>query len=255
MTELHVDDVDGVRTIALDRPESRNGLTVDIVIAYARALRELPDAIRVVVLAGRNGAFCTGLDLKAFDRDRVADARSGMREFHALTRAVHGCDRPTIAAVDGVAAGFGCDLALACDIRVISDRAVFGELFVRRGLMPDGGGTWLLPRIIGVGRALDLMLTGDLVDAAEAMRIGLATRRFPTEEHAARVAELAAKLAKGPPLAYRAIKRAVHANQFGDLDAALAAEAAGQLELLASDDFDEGVTAFLQKREPKFQGR
>src|SRR5262249_60455842 len=111
------------------------------------------------------------------------------------------------------AAGLGCDLWLACDTRVIAERAVFGELFVRRGLMPDGGGTWLLPRIVGVGRALDLMLTGDLVDAAEAMRIGLATRQFPSGEHAAAVRELAAERAKGPPLAHRALKRAGYAGQ------------------------------------------
>jgi enoyl-CoA hydratase/carnithine racemase len=259
MTELHIDDLDLVRTIALDRPESKNGLTLAIVRAYAQAIRGRPADTRVLVLTGRNGAFCTGLDLKdAKERglEPGPEVERGMREdFHGLIRAVHEADCPTIAAVDGIAAGFGCDLALACDIRVVSERAAFGELFVRRGLMPDGGGTWLLPRLVGLGRALDLMLSGDVIDAHEAIRIGLATRLVPVADHAARVGELAARLAKGPPLAYREIKRAVYASGDGGLEAALDREASGQLQLLASQDFDEGVTAFLQKREPKFRGR
>jgi len=259
VTELHVDDIDGVRTIALDRPESKTGLTTAIVRLYAQAILHRPPDTRVLVLGGRNGAFCTGLDLKdakARGFQPGPELERGMREdFHGLIRVVHGASCPTIAAVDGIAAGFGCDLALACDIRVISERAAFGELFVRRGLMPDGGGTWLLPRLVGLGRAMELMLTGDVVDAKEAIRIGLATRLVQVAEHATRVAELSAQLAKGPPLAYRAIKQAVYASADGSLDAALEREATGQLALLVSEDFDEGVTAFLQKREPKFRGQ
>jgi 2-(1,2-epoxy-1,2-dihydrophenyl)acetyl-CoA isomerase len=259
VTELHVDDADGVRTIALDRPESKNGLTTAVVRAFAQAILHRPEGTQVLVLGGRNGAFCSGLDLKDAKARGLSpgpELERGLREdFHGLIRVVHGATCPTIAAVDGTAAGFGCDLALACDIRIISERATFGELFVRRGLMPDGGGTWLLPRLVGLGRAMDLMLTGDVVDAHEAIRIGLATRLVPVAEHATRVAELAASLAKGPPLAYRAIKQAVYAGADGSLDAALDREATGQLALLASEDFEEGITAFLQKREPKFRGR
>jgi 2-(1,2-epoxy-1,2-dihydrophenyl)acetyl-CoA isomerase len=259
VTELHVDDADGVRTIALDRPESKNGLTVAIVRAYAQAILQRPADTCVLVLGGRNGAFCSGLDLKDAKARGLSpgpELERGLREdFHGLIRVVHGATCPTVAAVDGIAAGFGCDLALACDIRIISERASFGELFVRRGLMPDGGGTWLLPRLVGLGRAIDLMLTGDVIDAHEAIRIGLATRIVPVAEHATRVAELAAGLAKGAPLAYRAIKQAVYAGADGSLDAALDREATGQLALLASEDFEEGITAFLQKREPKFRGR
>jgi enoyl-CoA hydratase/carnithine racemase len=136
-----------------------------------------------------------------------------------------------------------------------SDRGVFGEIFVKRGLMPDGGGTWHLPRIVGLGRALELLLTGDLVPADEAHRIGLANRVFPHAEAAARTHELACAIAAGPPLVHRAVKRAVYAGLEGDLAAALDREATGQLQLLASHDFREGVTAFLQKRAPKFEGR
>jgi 2-(1,2-epoxy-1,2-dihydrophenyl)acetyl-CoA isomerase len=259
MTDLHVDDRGGVRTIALDRPESRNGLTVDTGIAIAAALTALPDEIRAVVITGRNGAFCSGLDLKEAMRRGIQsgpELEKGLREhFHGAIRAVVGCDRPTIAAVDGAAAGFGCDLALACDLRICSDRAVFGEIFVKRGLMPDGGGTWLLPRIIGTGRALELLLTGDLVRADEAYRIGLANKVIPSDQFATAVTELADRIAKGPPRVHQLVKQAVYAGLSGDLDGALDREATGQLELLASEDFREGVMAFLQKRDPSFRGR
>ncbi len=253
-----VEDRDAVRTLSIDRPESRNGLTVDTVQAIAAAL-QLPDAIRAVVVTGRHGAFCSGLDLKdAMQRGVTTgpEVEAGLRQhFHGAIRAIASCDRPTIAAVDGAAAGFGCDLALACDIRVCSDRAVFGEIFVKRGLMPDGGGTYFLPRIVGLGRALEMMLTGDKVTADEALRIGLANRVVPADQFAAAVGELADRLAKGPPLVHRLVKRAVYASLDGDLAGALDREATGQLQLLASEDFREGIMAFLQKRDPHFQGK
>ena len=258
MSDLTIDDRDGVRTITLDRPESRNGLTVDVVQRYRDAIRGVPDTVRAIVITGGSGAFCSGLDLKdALSRSLASgpELERGLREdFHGLIRALVESDRPTIAAVDGAAAGFGCDLALACDLRVISERAVFGEVFVKRGLMPDGGGTWLLPRIIGVGRALEMLLTGDLVKADEALRIGLANRLVPQAELATQVAELAQRIAKGPPLVHRLVKRAVYAGLDSDLATALDREATGQLTLIASRDFGEGVTAFLQKRDPRFRG-
>jgi 2-(1,2-epoxy-1,2-dihydrophenyl)acetyl-CoA isomerase len=259
MTDFRIDDRDRVRTITLDRPQSRNGLTTELCRQIAGAVRGVPDEVRAIVLTGAGGAFCSGLDLKDAMQRGVApgpELERGLREdFHGAIRALVESDRPTIALVDGAAAGFGCDLALACDLRIASDRAVFGEIFVKRGLMPDGGGTWHLPRIVGLGRALELLLTGDLVRADEAHRIGLANRVFPHAEAAARTHELARAIASGPPLVHRAVKRAVYASLDGDLAAALDREATGQLQLLGSHDFREGVTAFLQKREPKFEGR
>ena len=256
MTDVHVDDRDSIRTITIDRPESRNGLTVDVNRAIKAAI-EAPGA-RAIVIAGAGGAFCSGLDLKDAMRrgirptpDIAADRRDA---FHGVIRSLVAAPCATIAAVDGPAVGFGCDLALACDVRVISERATFGEIFIKRGLMPDGGGTYLLPRIIGLGRALELMYTGDLVTADDAMRIGLANRLAPSGELAARVAELAARFAAAPPLAVRRIKQAVYAGLDGTLDVALDREVEGQMALLGSRDFVEGVTAFLQKRDPRFQG-
>lgn len=259
MTDLQLDDRDAVRTITIDRPQSRNGLTTELCDRIAAALRDVPDAVRVIVLTGAQGAFCSGLDLKdAMQRGFASPPalERGLREsFHGVIRALVESDRPTIALIDGAAAGFGCDLALACDLRVVSDRGVFGEIFVKRGLMPDGGGTWHLPRIVGLGRALEMMLTGELVSADEALRIGLANRVIAHGEIHARTHELARTIAAGPPLVHRAVKRAVYAGLDGDLTAALDREATGQLQLLGSRDFGEGVTAFLQKRPPSFEGR
>ena len=261
MTEpVLVTDRDNVRWIELRRPESRNALTIDTNKALIAALEgAIPAGARAVVLAGGDGHFCSGLDLK--DAMRTGPRPPAVLErdmrayFHGLIRAVRAVDAPVVAAVDGPAVGFGCDLALACDLRLVTERAVFGEIFVRRGLMPDGGGTYTLPRLVGVGRALELMFTGDMIGGQEAVHIGLANRFLSVEGFDIAVGELANKLAKGPPLVMRHIKRAVYASLHGDLDAALDREARGQIELLGSADFVEGVAAFLQKREPRFGGK
>lgn len=259
MTDLHVVDRDRVRTITLDRPASKNGLTHDLALQMAHAIAGATQA-NCIVLAGANGAFCSGLDLKdAMQRGLRPgpELRAQMAEsFHGVIRALRTCGVPTIAAVDGAAAGFGCDLAVACDLRIVSERAVFAEVFVKRGLMPDGGSTFLLPRIIGLGRALELFYTGDPVDAQEAYRIGLANRIVPSAELDMRVAELADRFAAGPPLAYEATKNAVYDSlDEGSLSRALDREADGQMVLLGSKDFGEGVAAFLGKRPPTFTGQ
>ncbi len=255
--EVHVELHDDVRWIELRRPESRNGLTVETNLAIIAALAE-PGA-RVAVIAGSGGHFCSGLDLKYAMRmgpGLAQNAESNMRDaFHGLIRAIRGFDGPVVAAIDGPAVGFGCDMALACDLRLVSERARFGEVFVKRGLMPDGGATWSLPRLVGVGRALELMLTGDPVEPAEAVRIGLANRVLPTADFETAARAFAARLAKGPPIPFRHIKQAVYAGLDSDLGAALDREAAGQLECLKSADFLEGAAAFLQKREPTFRGK
>lgn len=258
--EVIVQDVGAVRLIALHRPETKNGLTLPVNAALITALEEARQSptVRAVLLTGRGGNFCSGLDLRA----AMALVQDGgglqateerlQRYFHGLIRAVRALDQPVLAFIDGAAAGFGCDLALACDLRVGTARARFAEVFIKRGLMPDGGGTHTLPRLLGVGRALELMLLGDVVDAAAAERIGLLNRIVADEAEALALAQ---RLAEAPPLSVRHIKRAVYAGLSGSLDDSLALEARGQVELLGSQDFVEGIAAFFEKRPPRFVGK
>jgi enoyl-CoA hydratase/carnithine racemase len=249
-----------VRWISLNRPATRNGLTDDF---NARIITAFDDAasdrgVRVVVLTGEGGNFCSGLDLKAAmaSAQGARDALQARMEryFHGLIRAVRRCAKPVVALVDGPAVGFGCDLALACDVRVGTPRTRLGEVFVKRGLMPDGGATFTLPRLVGVSRALELMMTGDMVEADEALRLGLVSRIVPVETAARETATLAARLAEGAPLVQAHIKRAVYAALSGTFDDALAGERDGQMELIQSRDFAEGLMAFFEKRPPRFTG-
>lgn len=258
--EVVVRDDSQVRWIELNRPDSRNGLTPAVNEALYTAFEEAAGqrSVRTVVFTGRGGHFCSGLDLKDAMRrgpqspEQVREALAG--SFHRIIRAIRHIEVPVIAAIDGAAVGFGCDLALACDMRWMSERAFLGEIFVKRGLMPDGGGTYHLPRLVGVGRALDMMLSGRKIDAEEAERVGLASRRLPADGFFEAVHEAASQLAKGPPLVYRNIKNAVYASLDSSLDEALAREAEGQAQCVSSKDFVEGISAFLQKRDPEFRG-
>lgn len=245
--------------LMLNRPKSRNALDSNLVEQLGEALERAagdPD-VRVVVLGGRGGAFCSGLDLKTArpdlgDRARLGDRLQG---FHRLIAAIAHAPKPVIASVDGPAVGFGADLAFACDLRVASVDAYFEEKFVALGLMPDGGGTFHLPRLVGLGRALEHLLLGTRIDAALALSQGLVNRIVPSEVLDDEVNALAARLAEGPPLSLAAIKRTVRENQSATLEQALAREFSGQLALLGSEDFKEGLAAFQERRGPKFQGR
>lgn len=257
--ELRVHDDDRVRWIAIHRPATRNGLTLELnaaLIAAIEGAAAQPD-LRVVVLTGEGGSFSSGLDFKSAMASTAGGGDLGDhldRLFHGLIRAIRRCEKPVIALVDGPAAGFGCDLALACDLRVGTARTRFGEIFIKRGLMPDGGGTFHLSRLIGLGNALDMLLTGDMVEIDEARRLGLVSRVFPVETAAADTMTLARRIANGPPRVHAHIKRAVYGALDGTLENALAVERNGQLELLRSRDFVEGVSAFLEKRDPRFTG-
>jgi enoyl-CoA hydratase/carnithine racemase len=257
--DVTVLDDGGVRLVALDRPQSKNGLTdevnAQIIAAFEGAAAD--SNIRCVVLTGRGGNFCSGLDLRAAASrpGGLEDAEPAMRKyFHGMIRAIRALDKPVVALVDGPAVGYGCDLALTCDIRIGTERTRMGEVFVKRGLMPDGGGTYTLPRLVGVAKALELMFLGDVLESDECLRIGLVNRVVPSAEAEAATMTLARRLADGPPLVLSRIKRAVYAGLDGSLDDALENEVRGQMQLLRSQDFLEGVSAFFQKRPPKFTG-
>lgn len=249
-----------VAIVTLNRPASKNALNPALVDALGPALEReaADDGVRAIVLTGAGGAFCSGADLKAGiieDPDVMNHLDARMDAFHRMIRAIVGAPKPVLAAVDGPAVGFGCDLALACDLRLVTPRAYFQEKFVKIGLMPDGGGTFFLPRLVGLGRALELMYSGDAVQGEEAVRIGLANRIVPPEALGGEALAWATRLAKGPPLAHRRMKAAVWAGFAGTTEDALAREKEGQLECLRSADAMEGVMAWMQRREPTFSGR
>ncbi len=258
MSEVLVETQGRTVVITMNRPEARNPLTRSIL----KALVEGIDAaaanadVRCVVIRGAGGHFCAGADLRrtfAEDPDMMDHLDVYMDAFHALIRAVVRCPKPTIAQMDGAAVGFGADLALACDLRVASTNAYLQEKFTHIGLMPDGGGTFWLPRLIGTARAMKAMLLGDKLLAKDLDDLGLLVSCVAPEALEAVTMGLAAKLEKGPPLAYASIKSAVYAS-WGDLEAALAREREGQLRLLKSQDVIEGIMAWSQKRDPDFKG-
>jgi enoyl-CoA hydratase/carnithine racemase len=261
-TDLQLTNKDAVRCLTLNRPQSRNGLTIELCGAIVDALKDAGSdpSVRAVMITGAGDSFCSGLDLKAAvamvqgmqQGGGSVDSNHLRDYFHGMIRAVRAVDKPVVALLDGMAAGFGCDLALACDMRLGTSRAAFAELFVKRGLMPDGGGTYSLPRLVGVGKALELMFLGEKVTAEEALRLGLLNRILPSADAAF---EIMAQLAAGPPLVLSAIKRGVYGALAGDLESALEFECEEQMKLLRTADCAEGMTAFFNKRPPQFTGK
>lgn len=243
-----------VLTLTINRPARRNALDAATVTAlHARLTAAAEDpGVRAVVLAGAGGAFSAGADVKEVATAPPLDDLLE-RAYHPAVRAIRRMPKPVIAAVDGVAAGYGASLALAADIRLASTRARFSLIFVRIGLALDGGASFFLPRLVGL-RAYELAMTGDLIDAEEAWRLGLVNHVHPEAELGAAVAALARRLAAGPPLALAAVKANLNAALGPALDAVLEDERIAQRRLFATADFAEGVAAFLGKRAAEFKG-
>lgn len=256
---LLLDKVDGIATLTMNRPEARNALDVPMREELVDALDEIErdPAVRVVILTGAGGHFSAGGDVKtmAARRHTAAEGRARVELLNRFVLRLFNFPKPTIAMVDGFAVGAGCNIALGCDMIVASDRAKFGEVFLRIGLVPDGGGTWLLQRMVGLAKAKEMVLTAEIIDAAEALRIGLVNRVVPAAELESATRALAAKIAIGPPLAATLAKSLLNRAATVDLAAALEGEAFGQSNAITSEDHAEGVRAFLEKRAPKFQGR
>ncbi len=251
---------DTVTTITLNRPEKLNAFAGTMREDLLDALRnaEADPGCRVVVLTGAGRAFSAGGDVERMAAlQRQADV-DGLRRLldagAAVITEIVSMTKPVIAAINGVAAGAGCNLALACDYRIASAEAKIGETFVRIGLHPDWGGTWLLPRLIGTGRALELLVTGRLVDAGEALAIGLVDRVVAPADLASECTNLAREIAAAPPVAVRGIKRALRSSMANDLTAQLALEAENQTRAFLSSEASEGMTAFFEKRLPNFRG-
>lgn len=249
---------DGVGTILLNRPHRKNAFTLDMLDQWAESLRSArtdPD-VRVVLVTGADGAFCAGVDLDDFAEITSTLGRQEVlqNQVHRVAAAAVELDKPLIAAVDGVAVGAGMDMALACDIRLASTRARFSEGYVRVGLIPGDGGAHLLPRIVGQARALELLWTGRFVEAQEALDLGLVLALHSPNELPQAARELCQRLADGPPVAIRAIKRLVRNGERADFMTSLSMVAAEQAVVQSTRDSAEAVAAFREKRAPKFVG-
>ena len=255
---LLVEQAEGVATVTLNRPAKRNAIN-------ARMFEELEAAfeaiaadreVRAFVLTGAGSHFCSGADLSAVEEMPASPEEMArrMEGIHRLLQKIFSCPKPGIAAVRGYAAGGGANLALACDIVVMADDARFAELFVRRGLVMDMSGTFTLPRSVGLHRAKELALLGETIDAARAHEIGIASQVVPGDELDAVAAELAGRLAAGPPIAMALMKRAINESFSRSFDEALQQESLDQTAAFSTRDVQEAVRAFFEKREPRFTG-
>jgi 2-(1,2-epoxy-1,2-dihydrophenyl)acetyl-CoA isomerase len=245
---------DGVAWIRLNRPDRMNAVNGELRRALVEAVRraEGDDAARVVVVTGEGRGFCAGADVREFG-DREGDVAQIRADYEFLLGRLRAMPKPTIAAMNGVAAGIGASLALVCDLRIAVPQASIIEAFVRIGLTVDGGATWLLPRLVGTARALELFYTGDPLGAADALALGVVNRVVEPEELEPAVRELAGRLAAGPAGALAAIKRSVNHSLGATFEEAMDFEFQLQAERMGSADFREGVSAFLEKRPPRFE--
>lgn len=253
---------DGVSTITLNRPDSLNAFNEAMKAELLDALKkaERDDDVRCLVITGEGRAFSSGQDLADL-KDVYAgtdppDLGQMLRDaYNPLIKKMRGMDKPIIGAVNGVAAGAGCSFALACDIRIASEKASFIESFVLVGLIPDCGGTFFLPRLVGVGTAMEMCMTGRKITADEALRMGLVQQVVEPEQLMDTTMELARKLASMPTKAIGLTKRLINQSYGNDLTAQLEAEAFAQTTAARTDDHFEGVRAFNEKRPPKFTGK
>ena len=260
--QIAVDREGAVARITLNRPDKLNALTQvmsdELVDAFGAAREDTE--VRAVLLTGAGRGFCAGQDLSEFrgnlDQGEPPNIREHLEHaYHKLIPVMVEIPKPVVCAVNGVAAGAGVSLAVACDVRIASEAARFTQAFVKIGLVPDSGGTWLLPRAIGLAKALELSISGDMVDADEALRIGLVSRVVAADALEKESLDYAAGLAALPTAAIGEAKALFRDATGTDLREALKAEADAQARMGETHDFMEGVTAFAEKREPRFEGR
>jgi len=260
--ELVLTKENGVATLTINRPERMNAMTTPMYHEMQRIVEDIreDDNTKVLILTGKDPAFCAGSDVRQrlsarIEGEVIEKSRKEMLEPVGLVASMFASlVKPTIAAVNGVATGAGLSFALLCDIRVASDKARFGAAWARVGLIPDLGATYTLPRLIGPDKAFEIFLTGDLIDASEAERVGLVTRVVPHDELMGHCHQFAQRIADGPSVAMELIKRAVYRGLHNDLDKQLDFETYAQNVCRQTEDHKEGVAAFMEKRKPAFKG-
>ena len=245
-----------IATLVLNRPAVMNALNCRMRSEIAHAVKASEAQARVLVMTGAGKSFCSGQDLADGGNAATLDLEATLRdEYVPMLRAIFDCRIPTIAAVNGPAAGAGANLALACDVVIASDAAYFVQAFTRIGLIPDAGGTYWLPRQVGGARAMGAALFADKISAAQACDWGMIYEVAADADFTAHIAARARQLAQGPTVAYRQVKKAIRGSFENTLDEQLALEAKLQGRCGETDDFREGVSAFLEKRKPVYQGR
>ena len=250
-----------ISTLILNRPDKLNALNLELFDELLLALKVIneDDEVKALILTGAGRAFCAGADLGMIQNlgkeDFMPKFRRLIQKVQAVTNAIEGLDKPVIGAINGAAIGGGFDIAIACDIRLASEAAVFSEAFIRLGLVPDMGATFRLPRLVGIARAKEIILTGDTISATEAERIGLVNWVVPANQLMEEAKKWAEKLAAGPPLAIKVAKQLLNNAASTDLHSALADEMVAQCQLITTQDHQEGIKAFLERRLPHFHGR
>ena len=258
--ELLVDQCDGVLTLTLNRPERLNAISGPMLAALSAELdrANTDPEVRVVVLTGAGRGFCAGLDLKARADDEDGGGAPDLRLFdlhNTPPLVLHRMDKPVICALNGPAAGYGMDMALGCDIRIASDRAKLGAVFVRRGVLPESGGTWYLPRLVGWAKAAEIAFMGDVLDAERSLEMGLVNRVVPHDELMDEVAAMATRIASNAPYSVQATKRMMRLGMDETFETAVDHTYLQLRPMFGSEDFREGMTAFLERRDPLFKGR
>ena len=264
-TDIIYEVSERIATLTFARPDVLNAMTVDLISETSEALDRAAqdDDVRVIIITGEGRAFSAGGDVRRLGDESTGgekplpptpfERRAWLRRTQRMILAIRQVEKPVIAAINSVAAGGGFDIACACDIRIASDRARFSEVFARIGLFPGTGGTYFLPRIVGIEKALELIWTADMIDADEAGRIGLVGRVVPHDDLMSEARSFAARLVAGPPMALA--KAAVYRGLDSDLNAAFDYASTAEAITLSSEDHIEGINAFRQKRPPEFKGR
>jgi len=248
----------GIATITLNRPEALNAISLAMLDSLSLALREADrdKEVRVIVMTGAGRGFCAGLDLKVMF-GAASGAGMGIRFDlpNSPPMVMHTTDKPIICSLNGPAAGYGFDLALGCDVRVASDKARMGAVFTKRGILPESGGTWMLPRLLGWAKAAELVFRGKILDAQEALALGLVNTVVPHEKLAEETRAWAEEIAGNAPLAVQAAKRLMRLGLEETFEASVHHAYLQLLPLFGTEDFKEGVSSFLEKRPADFKGR
>jgi enoyl-CoA hydratase/carnithine racemase len=262
MADLLVEKKDHLGILKLNRPDRMNAISVAMLTDLNDALKDFDNDpnVRVIILTGEGRGFCSGLDLKDTAAGRGIGGSLAGGASHISTRelptvTLHRIDLPVICAINGPAAGYGFDLALGCDLRLISDRAKLAPAFAKRGIIPESGGTWYLPRLVGWAKACEIGFIADEIPAARAVELGLANAVVPHDQLMSQATEWASKIAANAPLAIRAMKRLFRHGLSEDFESHTHHVLMQLLLLVRSGDFQEGIQAFMGKREPNFSGR